>query len=147
MQKFRRISQITPHVLPKNVDSPADETAQQDLHEFWREYAGIAAPHTRLLWYRSGRLIVFCDHPVWATQIRHQTPSLIRQLNESGFEVSSLEPKIKPAGHISGQGLESGRSANPISAQNAKAMAGISRKLTHKELGKALYRLASKSIR
>lgn len=147
MQEFRRISQITVHVLPKDVDSPADEADQQSLRAFWREYAGIAAPHTRLLWYRSGRLVVFCDSPVWTTQIRHQTPSLIRQLNESGFKISSLEPKTRPAGHIFGQGNRPKRSVNPISAQNARAMIGISRKLTHKELGEAIYRLASKSIK
>lgn len=147
MQQFRRISQIIRHVLPKGVDSPADEINQQSLLEFWQEHAGIAAPHTRLLWYRSGRLVVFCDSPVWTTQIRHQTPSLIRQLNESGFKVSSLEPKMKPAGHISGQNLRPVRSANPISAQNAKAMARVSRKLAHKGLGEAIYRLAGKSIK
>ncbi len=146
MQEFRRISQITRHVLPKDVDSPADEADQQSLLEFWQENAGIAAPYTRLLWYRSGRLVVFCDSPVWTTQIRHQAPSLIRQLNESGFKISSLESKIKPAGRISGQDNKPERSVNPISAQNAKAMAGISRKLIHKGLGEAIYRLASKSI-
>ena len=147
MQEFRQISQIIRHVLPKGVDSPADESDQQSLLEFWQEYVGIAVPHTRLLWYRSGRLVVFCDSPIWATQIRHQAPSLIRQLNESGFKISTVEPKMNPAGHIFGQSDRPDRSANPISAQNAKAMISVSRKLTHKGLGEAIYRLASKSIK
>ena len=54
---------------------------------------------------------------------------------------------MKPAGHILGQGNRSDRSANPVSAQNAKAMTSVSRKLTHKGLGEAIYRLASKSIK
>ncbi len=147
MQEFRRISQILSHVLPKGVDSPVDEIDQQSLLEFWQEHVGIAAPHTRLLWYRSGRLVVFCDSPVWTTQIRHQTPSLIRQLNESGYKISSLEPKMKPAGFIYGQNGRPGKIANPVSAQNAKAMKSVSGKLTHKGLGEALYRLASKLTR
>ena len=147
MQEFRRISQIIRHVLPTDVDSPEDEKAQRSLHEFWQEYAGISAPHTRLLWYRSGRLVVFCDSPVWTTQIRHQAPSLIRQLNESGFKVLSLTPKTRPAGHIRVQDNRPRRSANPIPARHARAMKNASGKLTHKGLREAIYRLASQSTR
>lgn len=145
MKEFRRISQITDHILPQSSDPPASEIDQQSLLEFWRKHAGIAAPHAFPFLYQSGRLVVFCDSAVWATQIRHQTPSLIRQLNESGYKISDLTPKVKPTDAIANHNSKPRKAVNPISSQNAKAMKSISAQLTHQGLRKALYRLAHKS--
>ena len=144
----RPISQYLNDILPENDDPPVDDHRQHELLEFWREQTGIAAPYTYPFLYQSGRLIIFCDNATWATQIRHQTPSLIKQLNESGFNISNLTPKVKPIDSpidsISTLHNKPGRTAKPISSQNADAMKNLAEKVSHEDLGRALNRLATK---
>ncbi|WP_423907568.1 DciA family protein [Candidatus Spongiihabitans sp.] len=144
MKEFKSIAGMIKNSLPISKDPPVVEHLQQSLIDYWREQVGIAAPHTRPLLFQSGRLVVFCDSAAWATQIRHQKPSLSRQLNDNNFKISDINIKIRPASSFRPLANHSRKKINPISKDNANAICDLATKIGHSELRKSLLQLSKR---
>lgn len=144
MKKSKPISALIEQILPEFDDPPADQDIQNRLADFWRDDSGIIAPYTRTFLYKSGRLVVFCDSSTWSTQVRHQSPSLLKQIKEQGFLVSEIVirtiPESKP--QISKQQAYS--NSTPISAENAKSLQELSKEISHNRLKASISNLAKK---
>ena len=149
MKEFKSIAQVIKRViknsLPVSEDRPAVERLQQSLSDYWRKQIGIAAAHTYPLLFQSGRLVVFCDSAAWATQIRHQKPSLLRQLNDHNFKISDINIKIRPASSPQTRGNYCGKKIEPISTDNATAICDLAAKVGHRGLRQSLFHLAKRS--
>ena len=126
-------------------DPPADDFLQDSLVEYWNEHVGIAAPHTYPLLFQSGRLVVFCDSAVWATQIRHQKPSLLRQLNDNNFNINDIFPKIRPASSPRPRTDRNSKKINPLSESNSTAIRDLAADVGHRGLRESLFRLANRA--
>lgn len=144
MKEFKSVSGIVKNSLPANADSPVAAHLQQSFCDYWREHIGIAAPHTYPLLFQSGRLVVFCDSAVWCTQLHHQEPSLLRQLKDSNFKVSSIKAKIRPNALFLPP-TKSAKQVEPMSAGNAKAMRELAEKIGHDGLRKSLLQLSERA--
>lgn len=131
-------------ILPEFTDPLVQPDRQNQLDSFWNSDSGIIAAYTRPLLYESGRLVVFCDSPAWATQVRHQTPSLVRQLAEHSFTVSELVVKIIPESVPTIDKKQSYSNDVKLSGKNAQSMESLSQKLSHKGLRHSLKNLAKK---
>lgn len=125
-------------------DSPAD-TEQQRLLQGWNEYVGIIATHSQPLLFRSGRLVVFCDSPASATQLRHQIPSLHRQLREQQFTVTDIVAKLHwPATQPSTTHADAWNKPRALSPTAATALHQSAQTIKHAALSAAIKRLARK---
>ncbi len=144
MNEFKSIAR---EIMSVSKDPPVAESVQQSLLDYWQKQIGIAAPHTYPLLFQSGRLVVFCNSAVWATQIRHQTPSLLRQLHDSPFKVSDINTKIRPVSSLQSAVDYPARKSNPISKDNANALRHLATKVRHSGLRKSLLQLAKKAFR
>ena len=145
MKEFKPISSMINLNLAVSDDRPVDEAMQHRLADFWRDHIGIAAPHTCSLLFCSGRLVVFCDSAAWATQIRHQTPSLMRQLNDSGFDISDIDTKVRPTASIRPTAATPGNKMKPISKNSASAIRKLAENVEHRRLKESLVRLSNRS--
>ncbi len=149
MKEFKSIAQVIKSVIENSLtvskDRPVAEHLQQSLSGYWREQVGIAAPHSYPLLFQSGRLVVFCDSAAWATQIRHQKPSLLRQLNDNNFKISDINIKIRPASSFRPLTNHFGKKVNPISKDNANAICDLATKVGHSGLRESLFQLSKRS--
>jgi len=145
MKEFKSISGMIRNNYPVSKDPPVDDSLQNSLVKYWNEHAGIAAPYTYPLLFQSGRLVVFCDSAVWATQIRHQKPSLLRQLNDNNFNVADIFPKIRPASSPRPLADSKLKDLKPLSESNANAIRNLAGKVGHSGLRESLIRLAKRT--
>lgn len=149
MKEFKSIAHVIKLVIKNNLpvikDPPVVEHLQQSLIDYWREQVGIVAPHSYPLLFQSGRLVVFCDSAAWATQIRYQKPSLLRQLNDNNFKISDINIKIRPASSFRPLTNHYGKKINPISKDNASAICDLATKVGHSGLRKSLFQLSKRS--
>jgi len=144
LKEHQSISELVSRILPENEDSPVEYEMQKKLLDNWRVHSGIVAAHTYPLWFKSGRIVAICDSSVWATQVKHQHPSLLLQLKENKFNVSEMTTKIIPSDSIIKPGFRPRQKASPISKQNSLKMKRMSDGLSHPRLKESLSRLASK---
>ncbi len=147
MKEFKSIAELLKNhrMMSVNKDTPVTASSQQSLLDYWQEQIGIAAPYSYPLLFQSGRLVVFCDSAAWATQLRHQKLSLLRQLNDSHFKVSDIDIKIRPLSS-SQLPLKNSLTRNkPISKDSADALCTLADKVGHGGLRESLLRLAKKS--
>jgi hypothetical protein len=145
VKEFKPISGMLKNSYPVSKDPPADDFLQNSLVEYWNEHAGIAAPHTYPLLFQSGRLVVFCDSAIWATQIRHQKPSLLRQLNDNNFNINDIFPKIRPVSSPRPQAEDSSNKMDSLSERNSNAIRNLAAGIEHSGLRKSLIRLAKRT--
>ena len=142
MQPSKKISELVKDILPECDNPLVDQEVLIRLVRFWQLHSGIIAGHSTPLLYRSGRLVVHCDSPAWATHARHQAPSLLRQLKEHNFCVDGIEVRVRPRD----PGVEPQpyglRKPAPIPKASAQAMENLAEKLRSKKLSNALGRLA-----
>lgn len=147
MKEFKSIAQLIENGLPIGTDSPVGEHLQQALIDYWREHVGIAAAHSYPLLFQSARLVVFCDSAAWATQLRHQTPSLLRQLNDNGFQIAEIKIKIRPLSSFRPPTNQYRKKIAPLSKANAKIIRELAAKVEHSGLKQSLLRLAKGQLR
>ncbi|MEA3291650.1 MAG: DciA family protein [Pseudomonadota bacterium] len=139
MRDFHKLSELLHRQLPASDDPPAPETAQRLLRESWRRNAEKPGLHSHPLLFASGRVAVFVESPLWASEIRHRAPTLIEALNRGGLEVHRLDIRVQPA--------ETPQATKPrrkprLSANNAGALEAAARQIEHPELKAAMGRLA-----
>ena len=139
------VSELIRELLPDIDDPPVDPTIQAQLAEFWREEAGIFSAECRPILFTSGRLAVICGSPVWTTQLRNLVPSLIRQLNEAGFNVGTIDVKTRPESSPGARVNPTYEQATQISADNARALDSLSHSVSHSGLRDSLKRLSARS--
>ena len=145
MKEFKSIAQVIKNIRPLtsvNKDQPVAEPLQQSLIHYWQTQIGIAAPYTQPLLFQSGRLVVFCNSAVWATQMRHQAPSLLRQLNENNFKVSGVTIQIRPLAMAQPAVAHATIKSNPISKASANTLRHLATKIGHNGLRESILRLA-----
>ncbi len=147
MKEFKSISRMIKRDLIVSDDPPADDITQKAIVKYWRNHAGIAAPHTYPLLFASGRLVIFCESAAWATQIRHQTLSLVRQLKEQNFNVSKVQTKIRPVATVQPNPPTPSKPVNLISKGNAEAIRSLANSVTHGGLKQSLSRLSKRSVK
>ena len=145
MKKPQPITNIIRQFLPEFKDPASSPGIQQKLHDYWHSEAGIIAPYTRPFLYESGRLVIFCDSPAWANQVRHQIPSLTLQVREQGFNVSEIVIKIIPVSKPTTSKEDAYKKTVELSSKNARAINRVAADINHKGLRKSLQRLAKKS--
>lgn len=66
----------------------------------WETIVGEAmAAHVRPTRLHDGALVVACDHPAWATQVRHLAPDILARIREAcGADAAPerIEVRIRP---------------------------------------------------
>jgi hypothetical protein len=144
MKKSKPISTLIDQILPEFGDPPADQSIQSRLSDFWRDDSGIIAPFTRPFLYKSGRLVIFCDSSTWSTQVRHQSPSLLKQIKEQGFFVSEIVIRTIPESRPQISKQQAYSNSTSISAENAKSLDELSKGINHKRLKESISKLAKK---
>ncbi len=147
MKEFKSVAWMVKNQLPVSQDPPQDEESQRALRAYWRQNAGIAAPYTYPLLFQSGRLVLFCDSAAWGTRIRYQIPSLLRQLNESGFGIREIKTRIRPLSAVRTTASKYRKTINPISPENASAIGHLAKKVQHQGLKESLLRLSKRAVR
>ena len=145
MSRHVPVSEFVREVLPDIDDPPVKPLTQERLNEFWRNEAGVFARNCHPILFQSGRLAILCESPVWATQLRNMVPSLTRQLNESGFEIGTIDVKTSPDPGIPKPKRGNYQRAKGISEPSARALSAQSRCTTHSGLSAALERLSRKT--
>ncbi|MBL4865952.1 MAG: DUF721 domain-containing protein [Pseudomonadales bacterium] len=91
--------------------------------------------------FHGHRLLIFVDAPVWATQLRYQIPSLLKQLQQHPEMVKLTFIEIK----IQSEPLtlkKETRSINPISFANSEVLKTTAANVDDDNLKKALLRLS-----
>ena len=145
MKKLQPIASLIQQILPEFEDAPSNSEIQQLLHNYWHSEAGIVAPYTRPFLYESGRLVIFCDSPAWSNQVRHQIPSLTRQLREQGFNVTEIFIKTIPVSIPSISKQDAYKNSTTLSSKNARAINSTATGINHKGLKESLQKLAKRS--
>ena len=145
MKKPQPITNLIQQFLPEFEDPASNPRVQQKLHDYWQNEAGVIAPYTRPFLYESGRLVIFCDSPAWANQVRHQIPSLTRQVREQGFNITEIVIKTIPVSNPSTSKEDAYKNTTSLSSENAKAINRAAAEINHKGLKESLQRLAKRS--
>ena len=94
--------------------------------------------------FHGHRLLIFVDGSVWATQLRYQLPSLLKQLRQHPemTKLKYIEIKIQSQPLIF---RKETRQAYPISNANSEALKATADSLEDGDLKSALLRLSSHS--
>ena len=140
LKEFRPISDLIQDLPLESDDSPAEQLLQQQLKDRWATCAGRAAPWSFPLLFRSGKLVIFTESAIWATELRHQ-----RQAIENGLidlDITQIIVRASPA--IFPRNSESTRNIS-LSGDNGRNMSKTASKLTHQGLKEAVIRLSRRS--
>ena len=139
MKEFSAISQFVSSTIA-GIDNPsADPATQKELERRWMKCAGRAAPHSFPQLFINGRLVVFTESPIWATELRYDSNSLLKALADLGVTVIEFKniPKIftppQPA-----------KRKIVLSGENCQVLDKTASRLKHDGLRVALKRLAQK---
>jgi len=112
---------------------------QKALEYRWLQTAGRAAPFCHPLLFRSGKLVIYTQSPVWSTEVRHHLPDIKQHL--CGFDLTDVEIRVIPQREIR---TRKKPPKQQISERNRSALQSSARSLKHQGLGNALHRLAEK---
>lgn len=140
LKEFRLVSNLIQDLVVESDDSPADQILQQQLKDRWATCAGRAAPWSFPLLFRSGKLVIFTESAIWATELRHQRQAIENGLNDLGINqiIVRASPNILPK--------NSKRTRNiSLSLNNGQNMSKTASKLTHQGLREAVIRLSRRS--
>ena len=145
MKELRSIAQLTPKVLSHLTDCPVESSIQRRLNTVWRHHIGEVAMHSFPVLFQSGKLVVFCESPVWGTQLRHQVPSLKKQLSVENFYITDVQIKMhlatgKPVGRLRKPSFP------PFPESVAKPLQTAIDSIEHAGLRQALRRLVKSRI-
>ena len=139
LKDFQQLSTLLPP-LPETGDRPIGGVTQTELERRWPRCAGPAADTSFPLLFRSGRLVVFTESAIWATELRHQQRGLIEALADLGMttlEVRAI-PRIFPPPRARRRNIA-------LSMRNSQAMAISAEGLDHPALREAVKRIAARA--
>ena len=124
MKDFSAISRLLKTKLTALDNPTADPATQKELERRWPRCAGRAGAWSFPQLFTDGRLVVFTESPIWATELRHHGESIIESLEDLGvirIELRNI-PKLFPA---SRQPVR-----NPVlSRENSRIMTSSTKKL------------------
>ena len=144
MKEFRSISSLLRDNLPDMEDPPVGDEIQTRLTRFWEIDLGDLSLYTFPVLFESGRLVIFCESAAWATRFRHQSPSVVRRLRESGFRVTRPVIKVHQVSDVKPETRQAARESATISADSARQIRGLAERVEHSGVRESLLRLAGK---
>lgn len=108
----------------------------------WSHLAPAAAGnHSRPVLYKDGLLTVWCDSSVWATTLRHASPTIIRRLSQAKLpKVRSLRIRVKPPDALLGSSRQL-TERKPPTQESLHLIGSIARSIHDPELRASLERL------
>ncbi len=118
--------------------SPEPDAIQQIIRQRWGKCAGPAADASFPLLFRDGRLVIFTESAIWATELRHQQQSIIDQLAE--FDIRRIEVKPRPAKDVNSK--KQWKNAE-ISETSRRHLRTTAQKVRHEGLREALNKLSN----
>lgn len=143
-KEFNHVGQLIQSQIADQIadpeNSPAKEAVQVEIRRRWGRCAGRAAAASFPLLFRSGRLVIFTESAIWATELRHQQQA-IRQELES-FNIKEIEVKARPG--ILPTTIPKRRNV-ALSRRNGLHLHQTANRIEHRGLKDALKRLAQKA--
>ena len=140
IKEFSSVSSLLRNLSLDSDDSPAEQETQQSLLNRWPECAGKAAIFSFPLLFRSGRLVVFTDSAIWATELRHQIHAIKKGLAD--IAVTQITVRVSP-------NLFSRQRRPPrkicLSRENGVHLSKSASALKHQGLKHAVIRLSRRS--
>ncbi|MGI9319479.1 MAG: DciA family protein [bacterium] len=136
-KEFRSVSNLLNTQLFDTDDSPVGEHIQQQLVDRWPGCAGRAAIWSYPLLFRSGRLVVFTESAIWATELRHQKQAIEDGLIGLGIKqiIVRASPQVFPRKNTRIRKVN-------LSLGNSQNMSKTASKLEHEGLREAVIRLS-----
>jgi hypothetical protein len=140
LKEFRSISNLIQSIAVESDDGPAEPSLQQLLKARWAECAGRAAPWSFPLLFRSGRLVIFTESAIWATELRHQRQTIENGLRD--LDINQITVRASPG--IFPRNSRRTRKLR-LSRGNGQNMSKTALKLKHPGLREAVIRLSRRS--
>ena len=137
MKDFSPVSTLLRQHLQRSEDPPEEAPVQRELLTLWNRYAGKSAEFSYPILFCSGRLVVFTESPVWATEIRHIKTQIEQGLSSLG--ISNIEIRTSPKVFLP---KPKPKRAVELSQRNRSAMKANARQLDHQGLKQALIKLS-----
>ncbi len=126
--------------LHDSENAPEREEVQAEIRRLWGRCAGRAADASIPLLFRSGRLVIFTESAIWATELRHQQSAIRKELES--FNIKEIEVKARPG--ILPPARPNYRQAT-LSEKSRHHLQSTASRLNHKGLRNALQRLSQKN--
>jgi len=104
------------------------------------------APHCIAAHYSKQCLKLFTDSSVWASRLRFQSKSLVRQLQANQLPTHKIDVRVIPKSQINHAVMKK-RTARKVSAQAADNIIQTAKSIEDEELQAALERLAKSAIK
>ena len=142
MKHSRQISTFTQRIVPKSKDPLIDRLVHSQIEDFWKNEIGMASLYTFPQLHQSGRLVILCTSPVWYSQVRNQKPSILKQLRELNFPVTSIDIKVIPARNPPKTSIKHNEHVIPLSAKTSRNIVATSKKINNPALKASLLKLA-----
>jgi hypothetical protein len=92
---------------------------------------------------RNNRLIVVCTSNAIAAKIKLLTPSLLIQLQNQGYELTAIQPKVQ----VKSSPEVTAKPSRQLSLEAARALKKLEAKLPNTALGEALAKIARNASR
>ncbi len=137
IKEFRSVSSLLRTQLTNTDDGPVDQAMQQQLLDRWPRCAGKAAMWSFPLLFRSGRLVIFTESAIWATELRHQRQTIENGL--AGLGVNQIVVRASPEVFPKRNNIHR---AVRLSRGNSENMSKTASRLKHPGLKDAIIRLA-----
>ena len=140
IKEFRPVSNLLKNLSLEFDDGPADQELQRLLLDRWSECAGKAAISSFPLLFRSGRLVIFTDSAIWATELRHR-----RQAIEAGLgDIVVTEISVRVSPTVFSKKIRGSRKVH-LSRKNGMHLSNSASTLKHSGLRDAVIRLSRRS--
>lgn len=139
LKDFHKLSSLIEPLMPGGGDQPIGGATQAELERRWPRCAGRAAELSFPLLFRSGRLVIFTESAIWATELRHQAKAIETALDDLGVTATDIRatPQIFPQRRRYQRKLS-------LSDSSARNMGVTAEGLTDPDLRQALKRLATR---
>lgn len=98
--EMKSISDVLKAALPAQASGESVALGAQSRIDAWWQARWLSSrhmcKHTDLVFFDSGRLVVFCSTPGYRMLLHHRAPSLLGEMRAVGLPVASLVVKVGP---------------------------------------------------
>ena len=139
MKEFTPVADLLPSTTTGTADRPVSDATRDRLLDVWKSSLREVGLNSWPLLFRSGRLVAFCESPVWGSTLRHRAPAVLGQLRTAGFNVERIDVRVRP-----GLFEPTGRPGKTavITRQQARGIDAAAGGIQHEGLRNALRNLA-----
>lgn len=140
---IKPISAFVKRIIRLEMNAP-DVDQDFRLQKAWTTVAGDSALHALPSLQRSGKLVIVCNSPVWATLFRSQAPTILKQFKQQGVSVKEVVVRVSPSSSSKTPAASSQRAEHviPISEKAARHISETARNTTNPRLKASLEKLA-----